>query len=419
MDAHVVSAVWPQRRNAANSSYSAAALGGTRTPHPKPTTATFGLAKRPRKSSLFARLSPPPPALASSTNDNDPGRCSARARRTHHHDRRRQRHRHPLEHRPGLPQLPEIAYLLGSDPAEWPARRARLRRRLRPPLRRLSRLLGTRHGTTRGAHHHGAVRRRPLRRCLARQRRAAGRRPVQHRRPVPLALALGPLRRHHDRRRRHRRGAPQRWSPPLVVDVHPDRPDQRGILTPLDIFAMLPPEPTIEAIETAGGHVVTPRRRARRRRPLPRQRRHPRQTSYETGLPGHHTWRGEQVTLDPGIHDERFLAANVRGRGTTVLTACSHAGVVNVGLEARRLLPDQPVDLLLGGYHLAGTTVEDRIEPTVQRPHRTSSRPGSSRQDTAPAGEPPPRSRTRSARTGSLRASSERGTYSTPLSPPT
>ena len=63
---------------------------------------------------------------------------------------------------------------------------------------------------------------------------------------------------------------------------------------------------------------------------------------------------------------QRFLAAHVRGRGTTVLTACSHAGVVNVGLEARRLLPDQPVDLLLGGYHLAGTTVEDRIEPTVR-----------------------------------------------------
>jgi hypothetical protein len=69
----------------------------------------------------------------------------------------------------------------------------------------------------------------------------------------------------------------------------------------------------------------------------------PRQTGYVTGLPGHHSWRGAQVTLDTEIHDERFLAANVRGRGATVLTACSHAGVVNVGLEARRLLPDQPV----------------------------------------------------------------------------
>ena len=88
--------------------------------------------------------------------------------------------------------------------------------------------------------------------------------------------------------------------------------------------------------------------------------------AYETGLAGHHTWRGDQVTLDPEIHDERLLLANVAGRGTTVLTACSHAGVVNVGLEARRLQASQPIDLLLGGYHLAGTTVEDRIEPTVR-----------------------------------------------------
>ena len=156
-------------------------------------------------------------------------------------------------------------------------------------------------------------------------------------------------------------------APPLVVDVHPERPDQRGVQTPLGVFAMLPPEPTLEAIEAAGGEVVT----------------HadlhtvggdlllasgdiPRQTSYETGLTGHHTWRGDEVVPDPEIHDERFLAANVRGRGTTVFTACSHAGVVNVGLEARRLLPDQPVDLLLGGYHLAGSNVEDRIEPTVR-----------------------------------------------------
>ena len=152
---------------------------------------------------------------------------------------------------------------------------------------------------------------------------------------------------------------------PLLVDVHPDRPDQRGILTPLDVFAMLPPEPTIEAIESAGAQVVAHGDAHIVAELLLSSGDIPRQTSYETGLPGHHSWRGDTVTLDPAIHDERFLAANVRGRGTTVFTACSHAGVVNVGLEARRLLPDQPIDLLLGGYHLAGTTVEDRIEPTV------------------------------------------------------
>jgi len=153
---------------------------------------------------------------------------------------------------------------------------------------------------------------------------------------------------------------------PLVVDVHPDRPDQRGILTPFDNFAMLPPEPTFEAIEAAGGMVAAHGDAHSVGDLFLSSGDIPRQTRYETGLPGHHTWRGEQVTVDEGIHDERFLTASVRGQGTTVFTACSHAGVVNVGLETRRLLPDQPIGLLLGGFHLAGAAVEDRIEPTVR-----------------------------------------------------
>jgi 7,8-dihydropterin-6-yl-methyl-4-(beta-D-ribofuranosyl)aminobenzene 5'-phosphate synthase len=154
--------------------------------------------------------------------------------------------------------------------------------------------------------------------------------------------------------------------PPLIVDVHPDRPDQRGILTPLDIFAMLPPEPTVEAIGAAGGHVIAHDEVHGLNGLLTASGHIPRHTSYETGLAGHHSWRNGQAAVDHEIHDERFITATVRGRGTTILTACSHAGVVNVGLEARRLSPNQPIDLLLGGYHLAGTTVEDRIEPTMR-----------------------------------------------------
>jgi 7,8-dihydropterin-6-yl-methyl-4-(beta-D-ribofuranosyl)aminobenzene 5'-phosphate synthase len=153
--------------------------------------------------------------------------------------------------------------------------------------------------------------------------------------------------------------------PPLVVDVHPARPDQRGTLTPLGAFAMLPPEPTLEAIGAAGGSVIAHGEVHAVADLFVGSGDIPRQTSYETGLAGHHTWRDGKVALDPAIHDERFLAAKVRGRGATVLTACSHAGVVNVGLEARRLLGER-VDLLLGGYHLAGAGVEDRIEQTVR-----------------------------------------------------
>ena len=143
-------------------------------------------------------------------------------------------------------------------------------------------------------------------------------------------------------------------------------PIERGILTPFDVFAMLPPEPTFQAIEAAGAKLVTRADSHHVADLFLASGEIPRLTDYEVGLPGHHSWRDGQVSLDLEIQDERFLAASVRGRGTTVLSACSHAGIVNVGLEARRLVPDQPIDVLLGGYHLAGTTVEDRIDATMR-----------------------------------------------------
>jgi 7,8-dihydropterin-6-yl-methyl-4-(beta-D-ribofuranosyl)aminobenzene 5'-phosphate synthase len=154
---------------------------------------------------------------------------------------------------------------------------------------------------------------------------------------------------------------------PLLVDLHPDRPDRRGMLTPPGKFAMLPPEPTFSEIEAAGGQITTHAEvHAVAGGLFMSSGDIPRMTGYETGLGGHYTWREGQAAPDPEIHDERFLAAQVRGRGTTVFSACSHAGIVNAALEARRLIPEQPIDLLLGGYHLAGLSVEDRISPTVR-----------------------------------------------------
>ena len=155
--------------------------------------------------------------------------------------------------------------------------------------------------------------------------------------------------------------------PAPIIDLHPNRPDQRGIKGPTGLFTMLPDEPTFEAIETAGGVIET------------NDQPHliggglflgsgeiPRVTSYETGLVGHHTFRNGVAKADPLIMDERFFAADVRGRGVTVLSACSHAGVVNACLEARALVPNTPIDVVLGGYHLAGKAMEDRIEATVR-----------------------------------------------------
>jgi 7,8-dihydropterin-6-yl-methyl-4-(beta-D-ribofuranosyl)aminobenzene 5'-phosphate synthase len=155
--------------------------------------------------------------------------------------------------------------------------------------------------------------------------------------------------------------------PAPVVDLHPDRPDQRGTQLPDGRLVLLPDEPSFGAIEAAGGQVVT------------EADAHlvaggllfgsgaiDRLTDYETGLPGHVTFHGDELTPDPLIMDERFLAAHVRGRGVTVLSACSHAGVVNACLAAREAFPDTAVDVVLGGYHLAGAAVQDRIDATVR-----------------------------------------------------
>lgn len=151
-----------------------------------------------------------------------------------------------------------------------------------------------------------------------------------------------------------------------LVDLHPRRPDQRGILLPSGLMIMLQKEPSFTEIAQAGGEIVK------------RDDPHPfcdgfffgsgaidRVTDYETGLVGHHSFYGERGEADPLITDERFVAASVRGRGVTILSACSHAGIVNACLAAKAQFRDTPVDMVLGGYHLAGKAMERRIEPTV------------------------------------------------------
>ncbi|MEQ8659510.1 MAG: MBL fold metallo-hydrolase, partial [Gammaproteobacteria bacterium] len=153
---------------------------------------------------------------------------------------------------------------------------------------------------------------------------------------------------------------------PLVVDLHPDRPDQRGVLLPSGTMIMLPEEPGFAALAAAGG---TLERHAEAHALCAgffyASGAIPRVTAYETGLAGHHSFQGDSAVPDPLIMDERFVAARVRGRGVTVLSACSHAGIVNACLGARAAFPGAPVDVVLGGYHLAGKVMEERIDATV------------------------------------------------------
>jgi 7,8-dihydropterin-6-yl-methyl-4-(beta-D-ribofuranosyl)aminobenzene 5'-phosphate synthase len=153
---------------------------------------------------------------------------------------------------------------------------------------------------------------------------------------------------------------------PLIVDLHPDRPDQRGVMLPSGVMVLLPEEPRFDQIAASGGAIAThAEAHALCNGFFHSSGAIERVTAYETGLDGHHTFRGESATSDPLIMDERYLAVLVRGRGISVLSACSHAGIVNACLSAQARFPGMPVDVVLGGYHLAGKVMEQRIEETV------------------------------------------------------
>ena len=340
----------------------------------------------------------------------------ARARPAHHHDRRRQRHRHPLEHRPrasrSFPRSPTCCSAASRPAASTTVTTASSRSTssasrvtASPPSPQHDRATARQPccstsaptATSGWPTPNGWPSTCPASTCCS-CRTGTGTTPAAS----PPSLPPSP------------RPAPVPVAPPLIVDVHPDRPDQRGILTPLDVFAMLPPEPTIDAIEAAGGDVVTHADAHVVADLFLASGDIPRQTSYETGLPGHHTWRGDQVTLDPA-HPRRALPRRQRARP-------GNDGVHRVLPRRRRqrrprstTAPPRPT----------GRPPARRLPPRRHRrrgPHRTdrarprptSSHPGSSPPDTAPAGAPPPHSPTHSARPATRPASSARATCSTP-----
>lgn len=154
--------------------------------------------------------------------------------------------------------------------------------------------------------------------------------------------------------------------PPPVVDLHPDRPDQRGLMTANGTLLLLATEPTFDELAAAGGALLKSGEAHLVHDFFFGSGAIARVTPYETGLAGHHSFRDGRLEPDPLIMDERFLAARVRGRGVSVLSACSHAGIVNACLGAQAAFPGAPIDVVLGGYHLAGKIMEQRIDDTTR-----------------------------------------------------
>ncbi|WVQ74698.1 hypothetical protein IAR50_004302 [Cryptococcus sp. DSM 104548] len=167
----------------------------------------------------------------------------------------------------------------------------------------------------------------------------------------------------------------------LKVDLHPDRPIRRGIarFPASDPHCVLPPDPTFEEVETAGGRVE---KHSEPHEILGRDGRKTgvgvsgeirRVVNFEKGVRGGVRWEedgdgnGEWFS-DTMIMDERYIVIDVKGKGLVVFSSCSHAGICNV---LTSLLPlDRPIYAVIGGLHLVPTSIQPATQTVDFLAHR-------------------------------------------------
>ncbi|MBV8411853.1 MAG: MBL fold metallo-hydrolase [Alphaproteobacteria bacterium] len=146
--------------------------------------------------------------------------------------------------------------------------------------------------------------------------------------------------------------------------VHPEMFRSRALKLPNDSYRAMEEVPSPAALQAHGGDVVSTREaQLAAGETVFVSGEIPRRTPFETGLPGQHrrTVDGTGWELDELLMDERFVAVHVRDKGLVVLTACSHAGVINVLRHAQECFPGVKLHCVLGGLHLSGTN--ERVIP--------------------------------------------------------
>ena len=154
----------------------------------------------------------------------------------------------------------------------------------------------------------------------------------------------------------------------VTVNVNPDMFNERGVLLQDGTIFPAARVPTPAQMEAQGARVAND---GRARTLLDGHFYYsgeiPRVSAFEKGREDHLCRKdnSEEWRPDPFLMDERMLIVNVRKLGLVVFSACSHAGIVNVCTEAKRLFPDLPIHAVMGGLHLGGV-MERLIPQTVE-----------------------------------------------------
>jgi 7,8-dihydropterin-6-yl-methyl-4-(beta-D-ribofuranosyl)aminobenzene 5'-phosphate synthase len=88
-------------------------------------------------------------------------------------------------------------------------------------------------------------------------------------------------------------------------------------------------------------------------------------TDFEKGFPIQQMHTDHGWEPDTWIWDDQAVVCNVKDKGLVVLSACSHAGAINMLKHAQRLTGIDKVHAFVGGFHLSGGLFEPIISRTI------------------------------------------------------
>lgn len=90
-----------------------------------------------------------------------------------------------------------------------------------------------------------------------------------------------------------------------------------------------------------------------------------RNTAFEKGLPNAVMERDGRIEKDP-VSDDQALLINLKGKGLVILSGCSHAGIINTVMFAKKITGVQKIHAVMGGFHLSGLSFEQIIKKTIE-----------------------------------------------------
>jgi 7,8-dihydropterin-6-yl-methyl-4-(beta-D-ribofuranosyl)aminobenzene 5'-phosphate synthase len=89
-----------------------------------------------------------------------------------------------------------------------------------------------------------------------------------------------------------------------------------------------------------------------------------RSTEFEKGLPNAFVERNGTLEHDK-ILDDQGLVIKLKEKGLVIISGCSHAGIINTVMYAKKITGINEIHAIMGGFHLQGPAFEPIIEKTI------------------------------------------------------